>query len=258
METPPANSLKTELRSRWRLWLSLVIALTLVLTLVYAGLSRVVGSIRSVECGNCLKQIGIALRAYHIQYATFPPAFSCDENGQRLNSWRTIIVPGRISYTFSPTYDFSAPWNSPGNIRLRQQGAADAGVFFHCPSASGSSTELTNYVAIVGAETMWSGSEPTAAAGDGSDDDKILVIEIINSDIEWAEPRDLTLDEALDLTRRTNRVGSGHTEGIHYLTVGGEVRTLSPDIDRESLRRLIVRGDKTTGNSDDWRTVPVR
>ena len=37
-------------------------------------------------------------------------------------------------------------------------------------------------------------------------------------------------------------IGSDHPDGIHYLTVGGEVRTLDPKIDRESLRKLLVRG----------------
>ena len=39
-------------------------------------------------------------------------------------------------------------------------------------------------------------------------------------------------------------IGSHHLDGIHYLTVGGEVRTLDPRIDRESLRTLFVRDTK--------------
>ena len=56
---------------------------------------------------------------------------------------------------------------------------------------------VTNYVAVVGPNTMWPGSTPAKLAKEGSDNDKILLIEITNSDINWMEPRDLTLEEAL-------------------------------------------------------------
>ena len=94
---------------------------------------------------------------------------------------------------------------------------------------------------------MWPGTTPAKRAADGSDDDKILVIEIINSNINWREP-------ARPYARRTRPdaiqpktgmgIGSNHWDGIHYVTVGGQVRTLDPHIDRESLRKLLVRDPK--------------
>jgi hypothetical protein len=86
------------------------------------------------------------------------------------------------------------------------------------------------------------------AAADGSDKDKILVIEVVDSDILWMEPRDLTLDQALDELQRSSgtRIGTHHRDGIHYVTVGGDVRTLDHNIDRESLRMLLVRDSART------------
>jgi hypothetical protein len=57
------------------------------------------------------------------------------------------------------------------------------------------------------------------------------------------EPRDLTLEQALDTIEPKMGIGIGsrHRDGIHYLTVAGAVRTLPHDIDRESLRKLLVR-----------------
>jgi hypothetical protein len=90
---------------------------------------------------------------------------------------------------------------------------------------------------------MWPGSKPAKKAADGSDNDKILVIEVINSDILWMEPRDLTLEQALDAIQPKKGIGIGsqHRDGIHYVTVSGQVRTLDRNIDRESLRKLLVR-----------------
>ena len=87
------------------------------------------------------------------------------------------------------------------------------------------------------------GRKPAKQAVDGSDNDKILVIEVVNSDILWMEPRDLTLEQALDAIQPKTGIGIGsrHRDGIHYVTVGGEVRTLDRNIDRESLRKLLVR-----------------
>lgn len=44
-------------------------------------------------CRNNLKLIGLALHNYHDEYGVFPPAYSVDENGVRLHSWRTLILP---------------------------------------------------------------------------------------------------------------------------------------------------------------------
>lgn len=92
-------------------------------------------------------------------------------------------------------------------------------------------------------DTIWPGRTAAKPATDGSDDDKILLIEVINSDILWMEARDLTVEQALDAIQPKSGIGIGsrHREGVHYVTVGGEVRTLDPDIDRESLRRMFVR-----------------
>ena len=92
---------------------------------------------------------------------------------------------------------------------------------------------------------MWPGFQPAKQAADGSDRDKILVMEVVNSDILWMEPRDLTLEQALDAIqpRKGIGIGSHHLDGVHYVTVGGDVRTLNPSIDRESLRKLLVRDE---------------
>jgi hypothetical protein len=43
-----------------------------------------------------------------------------------------------------------------------------------------------------------------------------MLVEIAGSDILWCEPRDLTLDDVLDLNRETNRLLADH----HYVETG--------------------------------------
>ena len=253
----------------WRrpVWWGIV--LLLCLALVASG-SMLNGYVReqgrSMTCGINLKQVGLALLNYHEQHGTFPPACLCDESGKPVNSWRTVVVPyfwynfrpGREDYAGGEGYNYAEPWNGPKNAKLRY-GPENAKVAldkhrcweFQCPSAGSQEPAITNYVAVVGPNTMWPGDKPAKRAADGSDKDKILVIEVINSDILWMEPRDLTLEQALDAIQPKTGIGIGsqHWDGIHYVTVGGEVRTLDRNIDRESLRKLLVRDSPEVSSS---------
>jgi hypothetical protein len=240
---------------RWSILFSLLLGLaaSCVAFCVYARAES-----RSMACCNTLQQIGLDLRNYHDLHGTFPPAYLCDRTGKPVNSWRTEVVPyfwynfrpGRDDYAGDEGYDYTEPWDGPKNAK-RRYGPDNARVpldkyrcyEFQCPSAGSEEPAITNYVAVVGTNTMWSGCEPVKKAADGSDNDKILVIEIINSDILWMEPRDLTLEQALDNIQPKKGVGIGsyHKDGIHYVTVGGVVRTLDRNTDRESLRKLLVR-----------------
>src|SRR5262245_52541441 len=48
---------------------------------------------RRMQCGNHLKQIGLALQTYHDVYGSLPPAYIADASGKPLHSWRVLILP---------------------------------------------------------------------------------------------------------------------------------------------------------------------
>ncbi len=48
---------------------------------------------RRMQCSNNLKQIGLAFHNYHSAYGSLPPAYTVDADGNRLHSWRTLILP---------------------------------------------------------------------------------------------------------------------------------------------------------------------
>lgn len=239
-------------RSGRRIWL--VVLLSLALGLIAVGgvfVYRLREEGRKATCRHNLQQIGSALRNYHERYGSFPSAYLCDKAGKLVNSWRTVVIPD-FWYAFrsgsyhtggAPGYDYDEPWNGPGNSKRFSLDTVRCWPF-QCPSAAGrEEPAITNYVTVVGPNTMWPGVEPATEAADDSDRDKILVIEVIHSDILWMEPRDLTLEQALDAIqpRKGIGIGSHHSGGIHYVTVGGEVRPLDPEIGREKLRNLLVR-----------------
>ncbi|MCY2964773.1 MAG: hypothetical protein NT069_14235 [Planctomycetota bacterium] len=169
-----------------------------------------------------------------------PSAFVVDENGKPLNSWRTIIADYWIYGFEDAGFSFEKSWDDDANAmsRIAKSPAPDQ---LRCPNST--DRFQTTYLAVVGQDTMWPTASPLIPADDGTDDDKILVIEVVNSDVLWIEPRDLTLEQAIECIEHNRGpcIGSQHRCGINYLTVGGDVRTLRHDIDRESLRRLLVR-----------------
>ncbi len=249
-EAKPSAEGRTSSRASRRLVLLLVSLLVLTLIAscsVYC--SHLLDQARSNTCSHNLKAIWLSLNNRHTLHGAFPPACLCDETGKPINSWRAEVIPdfwynfrpGRSDYAGGEGYDYAEPWDGPKNSKLKLD-KKDCSEF-QCAADEHSRPAISDYVAVVGPNSMWAGCEPVTAAADGSDKDKILVIEVVDSDILWMEPRDLTLDQALDGLQRKSgiRIGSHHREGIHYVTVGGDVRTLDPNIDRESLRKLLVR-----------------
>ena len=73
---------------------------------------------RRSSCSNNLKQIGIALQNYADTYGSLPPAYSVDANGNRLHSWRTLILPFLEANPLYSTIDLSKPWDDPANEAL--------------------------------------------------------------------------------------------------------------------------------------------
>jgi hypothetical protein len=67
------------------------------------------------------------------------------------------------------------------------------------------------------------------------------VVEWPQSDIHWAEPRDVTVDEFLEWFRpKGGPSGSNHPGSILYVDAGGEVHELPNDSDPDAVRRLLV------------------
>lgn len=200
---------------------------------------------RRNACSNHMKQIGIALMNYHDTYHTLPPAYLADANGKPMHSWRVLILPYLERADLYAQYDFDEPWDGPHNSRL----AAQMPDVFRCPS-SNDADNLTNYVAVVGAETMWPGAGAVGLRdiADGSST-TIAVVETTGSGINWLEPRDLTFDEAVQgINSPANpSISSIHSGGVvNVLFVDSHVVALPDDIPPNVIRALLtIKGMET-------------
>ena len=78
------------------------------------------------------------------------------------------------------------PWNILSTTKVRD---------YVCPSDRSDLAGPTSYLAVVGPDAAWSGEKPRKLADFGKDaHTTIMVVEVHDSGISWAEPKDLSLD----------------------------------------------------------------
>lgn len=143
------------------------------------------GQTRRMIRASYLKHIGLALHNYHATYGRLPPAYTLDDQGRPLTSWRVLILPYLDEPGLYAQYDQSKPWDSPENLPL----VATAPDLFR-DRYLGSASE-TAYLAIVGHGTPINSHghvDSLKARPDWSAD--IMVIHSSDHAVPWTKPED--------------------------------------------------------------------
>lgn len=152
---------------------------------------------RRMQASNNLKQLGLAVQNYHDVYNAFPPAVVRDENGKPLYSGRVLLLPFLVSDGRDHAFDKNQAWDSPANMPISQ---TDLRVFTD-PSAPKRTPGQTDFLFVVGKGTIFD-PPPTGSRmmsiTDGASN-TICMIEVKNSGIHWAEPRDLDISQPVSL-----------------------------------------------------------
>jgi hypothetical protein len=199
---------------------------------------------RRVECKSHLKQLALAMHNYHDKYGSFPPAYIADKNGRPMHIWRVLLLP---FLEFGPLYDqyrFDEPWNGPHNRLLAESAPSQ----FHCPADSGAKTD-TSYLVVVGPKTVFPGASSIKISdiADGTSN-TILLVETVESGINWLEPRDMRYEEALrGINPKTGwGISSHHEGGAEVALADGSVRFLPDKTPVEPFRLFLERDDGRT------------
>jgi hypothetical protein len=195
---------------------------------------------RRMTCSNHLKQIGLALQNYHDVYGSFPPAYIADASGRPMHSWRVLILPFAEQKPLYDAYRFDEPWDGPNNRKLHNQYPA----YFCCPACWQKQPKgETNYVAVVGPDTLWPGEKATSFAGliDGSSN-TIMVVEVHNSGIHWMEPRDLHVTQMPMAVNppRGQGISSPHPNCALAVFADGHTQALRNDTPPSVLRAALT------------------
>ena len=186
-----------------------------------------------MQCGNNLKQIGIALHLYEQEYGCFPPAYTVDADGKPLHSWRTLILPFLEQKRLYDTIDLAKPWDDPAN-----QLAYEASLpFSQCPS-SVIAKGHTTYLAVVARGGCFQPNKPRLLAEITDDHSQtLMVIEVPPSRaVHWTSPTDAAEELVLNAVAAEK---PAHPYGTQAVFVDGSVHFLPAKTKPETLRALI-------------------
>ncbi len=162
--------------------------------LLYPAVGQARMAAQRVMAKNSAKEISLALHHYHDDHRQFPAARTTDGTVP-LMSWRVELLPYLEESARFNQIKIDKPWNDGTNLYYTSEPVE----WFsspRCPDSQG--TNRTAFVAVVGPDTVLRADVKNsfAAIADGSSNTGVF-LEIHQSDIAWAEPRDVTVDEAV-------------------------------------------------------------
>ena len=201
----------------------IVVTAVLVFTSQYLEERRI--DAREGTCRGRLSQIALALRAYHSDYGVFPPLKIHDQSGTPIHSWRVLLLPYMELDEFYSRYDFAQPWNSPHNAAFSRSVPQYVRELFRCPNDLNSTSECTSFLAIERSLDTETRNQTVIPTRQSTNPCHIVLIELHESGIQWLEPKDLPLQQALNGVLQLSPTAGN----ANFLTADFQIGTLSPN-----------------------------
>ena len=177
---------------RYRWWLGAICGGVAALVIIVPTVRLTIEEMHWLRCASNLKQISSALRNYADQHGSLPPAYIRDKAGRPILSWRVMILPYLGYDDLYRQVKLDEPWDSPSNLRLARQ----IPHYYQCPAQKAGKEGETSYLAVVGPQTAWPGSEGRRLPPSTTFPGKILVVEATGYEVSWMEPRDMPFADA--------------------------------------------------------------
>lgn len=210
----------------------LLVCMGILVALLLPAVQAAREAARRVQCSNNLKQIVLALHNYHDDYKTFPPAYTTDARGQRLHSWRTLILPYMDQTALYQSIDLSKPWDDPVN-----QAIAEKIVPVYCCPSAGEPSVNTVYQVIVDPSSAFPGAKGTKISEitDGTSATIAVAETSVGQAVPWMSPQDA--DQFWYMSP-----GRGHhTGGCNCAFCDGSVHFIATDLDAVSRQGFMTR-----------------
>jgi hypothetical protein len=174
-------------------------------------------------------------------YLELPPAYTVDEHGNPLHSWRTLILPCIEQQSLYQKIDLSKPWNDPVNAEAFKTVVE----VYQCPSLK-SEPGMTTYLAVTGDNTCLrpARSLRIEEVTDGPSNTLAVIEVTADHAVHWMSPQDADVELLVGLSHEKD--GLQHVGGNNALFVDATVRFLSIDLPESTLRALV----SATANDD--------
>ncbi|QDU95329.1 DUF1559 family PulG-like putative transporter [Lignipirellula cremea] len=196
------------------------------------------GAAQKTACSGHMKMISLGLMGYSDQNRTYPPAFTTDENGKPMHSWRVLILPYLEESALYEQYDFDEPWDGPNNSKLMDK----CPEVFRCLADDGD-PNASSYQVVVDEKTGWKANDGVRVQSitDGISQ-TIAVVEVRQPGQNWLDPTPLKIADI--------PLGKPHSGGMNVVYFDGSTHFLPANVDRETLRRLLQINDGEVITSD--------
>jgi len=196
----------------------------------------------------------LAVANYHDANGHYPPPYLTDAVGVPTQSWRLSILPYIEQEALLKEYIRSEAWNGPTNSLL----AARMPKIYALHGDYRPGTTTTNYLGIVGTQTVWQPNTKVASRDvkDGVSN-TLLIVENRGLNVHWMEPRDLDFD-TMDWTIDGPHGISSKYDSPGAVFLDGSVRRLSKKLSPEAVRAMatIAAGDAGAEDGELIRVLP--
>ena len=207
------------------------------------AVQQVRGASRRVQSINNMRQMVLASLNYESAYQKMPPAYSMNEDGKKLLSWRVHLLPFLEQNDLYEQFKLDEPWDSPHNKELIEQMPA----IFENPNMALPAGHTT-YLGVAGKDAVFvppkDGEKYKGAIGLGSiTDGTSNTIQFVEANqdnaVPWTKPADLDIDEVEDLIEACKGVWPGI---INIALCDGSCHSLTEEkFDDKTLREMMTR-----------------
>ena len=219
--------------SLWKI-LAVIGVIAMLIALILPSIRWAPQAADRTRCSNNLRNVTLALISYANKHKAFPPAYTLDANGNRLHSWRTLILPYLDQQALYESIDLSKPWNDPANAKAYGK---ELNVF-SCPSAK-LSKGRTTYLGNAATDGCFIGDRPRPISEiTDSHNQTVLVVEVATTQaVHWMAPQDADESILFNFGPGNNPAHSGV---VNAGFVDGTVHALSVDLDSHVRRSLMT------------------
>lgn len=176
------------------------------------------------QCHHNARDVANALGEYRKKWGSPPPLYTTNKDGDRLHSWRTLLLPylGHAGKNMYADLRLDEAWDSKHNREVANRHEHVA-YRFQCPIAAGwhraETSNTTSFLAISGQGQRWGRRIKRHAAvqyRQPTDPVVLLVTEVRNSSIHWMNPTDISITSPNDAFNKNAKVqiGSNHSDGL--------------------------------------------
>jgi hypothetical protein len=186
---------------------------------------------------NNIRNIALALRNYEDEYHVLPPAYTVDARGNRLHSWRTLILPYLDQKALYKRIDLSKPWHDPANAKLGETPLAA----YSCPEAQ-CPENCTTYLAVVTPDSCLRAGKSRALSEIASPGKTLMVIEVDSKHaVPWMSADDASEELWLSFGPKSDLP---HAGGSLAAFVDGIARSVPAELPSNDRRALISVSSK--------------